>query len=344
MSAMTGSEDEAEAVRSEAVDWLLRIQASPEDPAIRQGLESWLAAGEAHRHAFSRVEMMWGLSTELPSDYAERVHAAGTVPTLRQETAHRPASGRRPAAGKRSIRRRVLAFSAAALAACIAVAVFPSARLYLQADHVTGTGEVREITLEDGSTVHLDAESALAVHYTPLRREVSLLAGAAFFQVVKNAGRPFVVAAANVRTTVTGTSFEVRLDPDEIDVTLESGAVDVTLAEGEARARLAPGERLSIEQATGRFSKSTGQTSDIAAWRSGRLSVDGASMAEVVRELSRYHRGLIVLDDPILAERRVTGTFDLGHPIEALQAVVRSQKGDIRQLTPFLLVVTGAEE
>ena len=124
---------------------------------------------------------------------------------------------------------------------------------------------------------------------------------------------------------------------------LLTGAVEVSLAEGGMHTRLAPGEHLSVERATGRFSKSTDPAADIAAWRTGRLSVDGATMAEVVQELRRYHRGLIVLEDRALAERRVTGTFDLGHPIEALQAAVRSQKGNIRQLTPFLLVVTGTE-
>ena len=78
----------------------------------------------------------------------------------------------------------MLGIAAAALAACLALYFAPVLKLRLQADHMTSVAELSDVTLEDGSVVHLDAGSAIAIRYGATRREVALLAGRAFFDVV----------------------------------------------------------------------------------------------------------------------------------------------------------------
>ena len=50
------------------------------------------------------------------------------------------------------------------------------------------------------------------------------------------------------------------------------------------------------------------------AWTERRLDFDGETVAAVVAEFNRYNRSPIVIDDPGLAERRITGVFDVNDP------------------------------
>src|SRR3546814_13204368 len=66
----------------------------------------------------------------------------------------------------------VTAMVGAAAAACLAVVSAPTLLLMWQSDYRTGTGEMRNVTLSDGSSVTLDTGSAIAVNYGDGRRGV----------------------------------------------------------------------------------------------------------------------------------------------------------------------------
>jgi transmembrane sensor len=325
---VTPATDEGEPLRAEAVDWLMRLQASPGDATVRADLDAWLAVSEAHRQAWQSVERVWRVSGELPAMDGPTSGniTPGNIVALRRS--------RRP--------RRVLGIAVAALAACLALYFAPVLKLSLQADHMTSVAELSDVTLEDGSVVHLDAGSAIAIRYGATRREVALLAGRAFFDVVAAKDRPFVVVADDVTVTVTGTAFDVLSGGDEVTVAVQSGTVEVGLDGGRIAGVLTRGERLSVSHGARQVARSQVDPQDIAAWRERRLVVDGATLAEVVEELGRHYAGVIVLRDRSLADRRITGVFDLRRPVEALAAVARSQHGSVTAITPYLLVVSAA--
>jgi len=325
---VTPATDEGEPLRAEAVDWLMRLQASPDDATVRAGLDAWLAVSCSHRQAWQSVERAWRVSGELPAmdgPTPGNITPANIVALRRS---------RRP--------RRVLGIAVAALAACLALYFAPVLKLSLQADHMTSVAELSRVTLEDGSVVHLDAGSAIAIRYGATRREVALLAGRAFFDVVAAKDRPFVVVADDVTVTVTGTAFDVLSGGDEVTVAVQSGTVEVGLDGGRIAGVLTRGERLSVSHDTRQVARSQVDPQDIAAWRERRLVVDGATLAEVVEELGRHYAGVIVLRDRSLAQRRITGVFDLRRPVEALAAVARSQHGSVTAITPYLLVISAA--
>src|SRR3546814_3423601 len=87
--------------------------------------------------------------------------------------------------------RPVTAMVGAAAAACLAVVSAPTLLLMWQSDYRTGTGEMRNVTLSDGSSVTLDTGSAIAVNYGDGRRGVRLLAGRAWFDVANDESQPF---------------------------------------------------------------------------------------------------------------------------------------------------------
>ena len=87
------------------------------------------------------------------------------------------------------------------------------------------------VQLEDGTAVKLQPGATLTwpAHFLNDKREV-YLEGEAFFEVSKNAKRPFYVYNNNLVTHVLGTSFNVKIDKQkkEVEVSVRTGRVEVS--------------------------------------------------------------------------------------------------------------------
>ncbi|MEQ9557168.1 MAG: FecR domain-containing protein [Rhodospirillales bacterium] len=307
----------------QAMDWLLRVTEAPDDRALRAALDQWLAADPAHRRAFDRAGRAWqvlGDAAPAPAIHPSRHPAEHPAP-----------------------RRRVAAMACLALAACLALVLMPDLLVRAQADFTTATAEAREITLEDGSRIDLGPESAVAVRYAEDRRDVTLLAGEAFFRVTPDADRPFTVENGGVAARVLGTAFNVRALPDAVDVQVAEGRVRVTYADKDPsfRADLSPGQGVHVARRTGLASQTKRQPADIALWRDGKLFVADATVAEVAAVIDRYQPGWIAIPDGALAAARVNGLYDLTDPDRALTALVRPAGGRMTRVSPWLRVLTG---
>ncbi len=82
-------------------------------------------------------------------------------------------------------------------------------------------GNRGRLTLPDGSAVVLNGGSELSVpdQFATNSREIRLVAGEVYLDVVRDPARPFVVHSANLDIQVLGTSFSVRDYPDERNAT-----------------------------------------------------------------------------------------------------------------------------
>jgi transmembrane sensor len=309
------------ALRGQVAAWLLRLEEAPDDQALRAEYEAWLAQSERHRKAHDAITSLWRNAEALGSaEVAPQPAKVATLKPLRPRV------------------RRLAWWGVAGLAACLAILAFPAVQLRLAADHITGVAEIREVVLEDGSRASLDAESAIAVAYTAKQRTVTLLAGQAFFEVVASAERPFVVAASDVKVTVTGTSFSVGTFSTGISVEVESGTVDVS-REGRLLADLAVGQHVRIAPG-GVTRRGSINPDEVAPWRDHRLVVYQATIRDVVEQIGRHVPGAIVFRDREIADRLVTGIINLNRPDEALQAVVEMQNGKVVNISPYLAVIS----
>lgn len=310
-----------ESLQGQAIEWLMRMEEAPDDQAARAEFERWLSRSDSHRRAYAAVELVWGSSSQLaplPRERREAVRAASPWRRLR----HRGA---------------VLAVTGAA--ACLAFFAVPALQLHLSADHITGTAELRDYILADGSRIALDAASAVAVDYAASRRSVRLLAGQAYFEVTPSKERPFVVAAGPVEVMVTGTAFNVATTHAGVDVAVRSGTVRVTRKGGERLAALTAGQRLKVADGGG-SSEGVIDAQDIGAWRDRRFVVYDTSIRDIVEQVGRYMPGIIVFGDSRIADSRASGIIDLRHPADALLALVDLQQGRVLQVTPFLTVIS----
>jgi len=303
-----------DATLNAALDWFMRVQAAPADESVHAELDAWLARDDAHRKAYRKAAKVWKLT--------------GSLPSLGEQPSAVPTDRARRAAGRaRFARRHVGALAAIIVLFMVAL---PWLEIRLRADYHTGIGQTQTVSLADGSRIHLNANSAIAVDLGAARRSVRLLRGEAFFEVAPDATRPFTVNAPNATVNVLGTAFDVRILGEATDVAVKQGVVSILSTHAE---RLTAGDVIRVGT-TLRQEHIAPQR--IAAWRDGRLIIEGATAGDVVEALSSYHRGVLLLDSN-LRQRQITGVFDLHRPEAALEALATSLGADVQFFTPWVV-------
>jgi transmembrane sensor len=318
--------DRAEDTASlEATRWLVELHDAPDDREVRRRFEAWRRASPLNEAAWLETEQLSELATTMPRAYAD---------------VWQPVVARRQVASRRAaVRSWRLGGGAMALAACVAFFVVPALVQRLQADYTTATAELRKVVLQDGSEVTLAPDSAIAVSFEAAGRQVRLLSGEAFFEVMPDSSRPFRVLAGSVETTVVGTAFDVRLSADAVVVSVEHGIVRVGPASASARDELRAGQAVRVTS-DGETSRRAASPDMVAAWRDGQLVAQNVSLREAVDQLRRSFAGSIVLASDSLGERRITGAYNLADPEDALRAIAQAHGARVRRITPWLLVVS----
>ncbi len=342
----------------EASGWMIRLQDAPDDVVLRQEFDDWRSK-PVNAVAWEETQrMMRAVAAASPR------HASSWGPFLKQartgadngatpdegQMRRTPSSAgrgigdaaRKPAPLGRPNRRRALGLAALAAAASIlAVVAAPELALHLQADYATATSETRTLRLADDSVVTVAPASAIAVSYSDGARQVRLLSGEVYVEAMSDAARPFLVSADDLRVTVLGTAFNVSQSDDGAEVAVAYGVVRVEQDSGAEPVAdvLTAGEFVRVSQ-SGAIQRGQQPASQIGAWRQNQLIAQDQPLGEVLDRLRRYHAGAIVLTDRSLADQPVTGVYDLGKPVAALRAIARSQNAVVREITPWLLIVS----
>ncbi len=239
---------------------------------------------------------------------------------------------------RRSRRRRLITGGAAVLA-------FAGALLWA-VPYVRDTATVETVAarrqtlaLADGSQADLNARTSLRTDFRYGRRIVRLDRGEAFFAVARDPAHPFLVETPAGTVRVTGTKFNVRLaDTGATEVTLLEGSVTVDLAPSPqspapsaqppapSSQPLAPGQQFDTAHAVVRDLTPVA-LENVTAWRTGRLALDGLTLAEAAERLSAYH-GRSIQVAPAVATLHPGGSLlleDLATALEALSATLPIQ-------------------
>ena len=311
---------EQQSITEAAAEWAVRLHAGALSEDDQAQLDQWLAADARHAPALRFAEQTWA--------------ALGELALEARPLAHRlPPAAARPAPVTR--RRRPLRWVGRAAVLSLVLAVGwvsgPTLLLQMQSDYRTGAGEIRTVQLDDGSSVELDASSAISIDYDSNERRISLLAGSAVFDVApmgEAETRPFVVQSAGGRTRALGTQFVVGREGSEqawVGVLQHSVAVSLQSppVQGAAQQTLEEGQSARYSAKNGVQPLPGFDLSAATSWRRGVLIFDRQPLGQVIEQLNRYRPGQILLANPALASRQVSGVFRLEMLDSALQTLTR---------------------
>lgn len=179
---------------------------------------------------------------------------------------------------------------------------------------------VKEVKLEDGSTVYLRKGSRLQYNrsFGKERRTVSLN-GEAFFEVMPDPAKPFVVSAGGTRVEVVGTSFSVVAHKDSVELIVKTGKVKFGAAGNiDQSVLVTAGERALF--AGDSINKELNEDENFNAWQSGQLIFNNTSLPEVLAALNEFYNVNIRMkqDDAVqLSAARLTVHFN-NQPLDAV--------------------------
>lgn len=219
---------------------------------------------------------------------------------------------------------------------------------------VTKNGNRTKVVLPDGSQVWLNAGSNLEYNnlvFNEKLREVSLN-GEAYFDVVKNTDKPFIIHTRKMDIKVLGTAFNVRSYNNEktAEASLIRGLIEVTLKDRkDQKIILKPNEKISIsteEKATVPdkspvIKHKTSPAPQIVikelqpnplnniigeiAWTQNKLYFDAESLEEISLMLERWFGKKVVIQNEVLKTVRYTGNFE-SESLEEVLAYLKLSK------------------
>lgn len=308
------------ALLEEASHWHVTLQAGDASDAELLRWQRWMEQSSEHAAAFDDIDRLWQAAGQLDATRLREARhdpAGAGNPAPAQTPPPTPAPAR---AARQPARRTWRPWAAAAVATLALVLV---AGVLMQRPPAapdvrtlaTAIGERRQVQLDDGSTLVLDAASEAVVRYGADERHIRIERGRAYFDVAHEAQRPFVVEAGDVSSRALGTRFAVGRGP--------GGGVSLTVIEGRVRvgtgamaAAARPQDVLRDQRVdytpAGGFTRPVDINAGMAtAWRDGTVVYQSEPLSRVIEDLNRYSHRPVRLEQVELGPTEVTGLWQL---------------------------------
>lgn len=333
------------------VGLMLNNEASP---AQLEQLDEHLRKHPELRKKFLLMHAIWNTreeeQTDLPAAFARHMQRLNThlASPVRTDDVS-PQNSR-----SRGIRKLIWIPAAAAALVIVfgSVALFKSGSRHQTASVNTVStkpGSRSRIQLPDGTTVWLNADSRLDYEEDPggATRNVHL-SGEAYFDVVRNKERPFIIHTAAIDIRVLGTAFNVRSYENEknTETSLFRGSVEVIPHnDPERRIILKPLEKLIVQNSrepAGRVAsmptpdpgddkplmsissvhvEPNDSTAKEILWTRNKLSFNSESLEEVALKIERWFDVKVTITDARLKSKRYTAVFDYENLNQVMEAL-----------------------
>ena len=277
----------------EAAQWLVRLRDGELSAAEQQAFEAWRSSHPDHAEAWRRAELVCQTLAVVP-------------PALRQPS--------QPLHSQRE--RRASIRHLAVLIACAGPSLWLASRstpwLSWRAGIRTATGEIRHLSLPDGTRLALNTATAIDIAVDDARRLVTLHAGEIHLATAADP-RPLLVRSGNGSVRAIGTRFNVRHDggllSPRTQVSVTDGAVEIVPVDGVQAARIVKrGWQTSFDDHAIAPDKPVAAAA--SGWLQGVLIAERMPLGEVLAQVARYRRG-VVRCDPAVAQLPVDGIFQL---------------------------------
>ena len=307
-------------IQHDAQAWATRLSSDDIDKAQLEAFKRWHQTSRAHAEAFLTADKLW-----LSIGKLEHLKAYAQLPKATHQTS---LYQRWYTIIRHTVRQWNTPTYASLGVACIALACFiilqplqPAPVETTIANYATTQGEVKTLTLSDGSLVTLGAQSRIQVSYSTDIRQVILAQGDALFDVTHNPERPFIVLTGDTETRVLGTIFSIERDHAGINVAVKEGKVKVgppnlkqlhsLTTTAPTAAVLLPGQAVTANHAGQTQAIRQVSLDSIGSWEAGRLIFDDVPLKAILADANRYSPKRIILADQSLANTRLSLSMNL---------------------------------
>lgn len=288
----------------EALGWVVRLRSGNVLKSDLQEAQRWRDQSPEHEQAFRQAARLWRQMKDA-ADAITQQRAADTAKLNSWHPLHWSTT-----------RRAVVGTGLAATAAAYMMYnppmnAWPSLT-ELRADYRTRKGERREVDIADGVAVTLSTQTSIA-KLSPVESDprIELISGEAAIVADRPKDRPLILQALSLRVIAAKATLNARCVDGVVLATCFEGTADVEASR--QLAQLRSGQQVTFSEATGLGEPGRVDVEQAAAWQKGLLIVRDQSLTDVVQEVNRYRPGRIVIANPSLGQRLVTGTFHLDH-------------------------------
>jgi transmembrane sensor len=338
-------ERERELAAEQAADWLV-ANLETQDAGQRAAFAEWLSKSPLHQEEYDEIKRLARDLHKAVANPAPSIEALVALARAEDGSNIRPIGAR-----SRSSSRRHWIFVAAAAASLAIV----STSLWLGGSRQTAPtvpvagdrystqhGQQLVQRLADGSLLHLNTDTSVAVRLQPKGRWVEIERGQVIFEVAHDPTRPFRVTAGSAEVVAVGTQFDVYLQGDSTLVTVVEGRVTVGATDGQANTaavnarspmQLAAGQQVRVVHGQLPSSPSEVDTHRTTAWLHRQIAFEHEPLAVVAAEFNRYAARPIDIETPALRALAVSGVFNVDDS-ESLIAFLRSLNGVGVEVTP----------
>ncbi|NET36434.1 MAG: DUF4974 domain-containing protein [Cyanothece sp. SIO1E1] len=260
-------------------------------PPEKKELMSWAESDTTNQSYLEDMIDVWGKTADAEPAFEADVEAAWAkvdqrLPSVESE---------QPSGAKvRSIRRASRRWLQIAAAAVVVLAVgwwWSTSTGQTDAWVAVNTldGEKKEITLPDGSQIWLNADSRLSYPESFTQRQIKL-EGEAFFDVARMEDSPFEIYSGEAKTTVLGTSFNVRAYPEEesIQISVTSGTVTFEERRGDEKVTLVKNTSAILSKTKQTIEKTEEAISNATSWKTELFDFDNVPVALILADLERH--------------------------------------------------------
>ncbi len=189
-------------------------------------------------------------------------------------------------------------------------------------------GKHTSIKLPDGTMAYLNAGSRLVYPtvFTGKTREVFLI-GEGFFEVAHREGMPFSVNTSDVEVQALGTKFNVSAYPSDkiIETVLVEGKVNVKkngFHVMNSEFLLAPNQKAAYHKEQSEAIITTVEVINYVSWHDGFLNFTSSDLSRIIKKLERYYDVQIILDNPMLGLKTISGKLKLVEEPEIVLGVL----------------------
>lgn len=299
-----------------AADWLVLLHSGEMTALQQQQFEQWKAEKKEHQLALQQMEKFsHGLS-----------NLAGNFPSKALVQSNQKFN----LAAKRNM---LLSLSGLVIVGLSAYFI-PWEKW--QSDYHTKVGEIKKVSLKDGSQLIMASDCYVDVNFTQEKRQIKLIDGEIYIETAKDAQhRPFIVETKNGSVEALGTQFTVRQENSEqTKVKVYKHAVAIEPENSSKRQILKQGQRAFFDEKY--ISKALPLDNDQPYWTQQLLVVDQWPLQKVLDELFRYKKGTYHLA-PELKNIKISGVFSLKNPEQSLETLAYSHQLELNYYSQYLL-------